>query len=97
MQTAIWDKADGIDIEPYADSAYRPIMERFQRVFVDQGRDGYPAERLGELIHTALTADRPKVRYAAVKGRALEKLMMRFASPRALDSLIGKRLGLQKR
>ena len=97
VRTAIWDKAEEIDIEQFADSPYRPIMERFQKVFIKQGREGYPAERLGELIHRALTSDKPKVRYAAVKGRLLEKLMMQVASPRTLDRLIAKMLGLQQR
>ncbi|WP_439107446.1 SDR family oxidoreductase [Congregibacter sp.] len=96
VKTAIWDKAEEVDIEQYADSPYRPILERFQKVFISQGRDGYPADRLGELICTALTTAKPKVRYAAVKGRMMEKLMMRMASPRMLDKAIAKMLGLNQ-
>ena len=97
VKTAIWDKAEEVDIEQYGSSPYRPILERFQKVFISQGRDGYPADRLGELICTALTTAKPKVRYAAVKGRMMEKLMMRVASPRMLDNAIAKMLGLKKR
>ena len=61
---------------------------------VAQGRDGYPAEKLGELVHTALTTAKPDVRYAAEKGRMLEKVVRKVASPRVLDRLIGKTLGL---
>ncbi|WOJ97183.1 SDR family oxidoreductase [Congregibacter brevis] len=96
VKTAIWDKAEEVDIEQYGDSPYRPILERFQKVFIGQGRDGYPADRLGELICTALTTPKPKVRYAAVKGRMMEKLMMSVASPRMLDKAIAKMLGLNK-
>ncbi len=96
VKTAIWDKAEEVDIETYANSPYRKILERFQRVFIAQGREGYPAERLGELIHTALTTPKPRLRYAAVKGRAIEKLMMRYASPRMLDGLIAKTLGIRR-
>ncbi|GAB5413894.1 MAG: SDR family NAD(P)-dependent oxidoreductase [Congregibacter sp.] len=96
VKTAIWDKAEEVDVSAYEDSPYRPILEKFQKFFIAQGRDGYPADRLGELIHTALTTPKPKVRYAAVKGRTVEKLMMRLASPRALDALIAKNLGLRK-
>lgn len=96
VKTAIWDKAEELDVAQYANSPYRPILERFQKVFVSQGRDGYPADRLGELVHKALTTPKPKIRYAAVKGRVIEKLMMRIASPRALDKAIGKMLGLNK-
>lgn len=96
VKTAIWDKAEEVDIEQYRSSPYRPILERFQKVFISQGRDGYPAERLGELIYRALTTSKPKVRYAAVKGRMMEKLMMSVASPRMLDKAIAKMLGLNK-
>ena len=52
------------------------------------------SEFLGELVHTALTTAHPRVRYAAVKGRLIEKLVMRLGSARMLDRLIGKKLGL---
>lgn len=65
-------------------------------MFISQGRHGYPADRLGQLICTALTTPKPKVRYAAVKGRMMEKLMMRVAPPRTLDKAIAKMLGLKK-
>jgi len=95
VKTAIWDKAEDVDVDAYADSPYAAILQRFQRVFIAQGREGYPAERLGELIHTALTTPKPKLRYAAVKGRPVEKLMMRLASRKMLDGLIARTLGLK--
>ncbi|MEP5263470.1 MAG: SDR family NAD(P)-dependent oxidoreductase, partial [Nitratireductor sp.] len=51
VKTAIWDKAEEIDIARYSNSPYLPILEKFQKVFIQQGREGYPAERLGRLIH----------------------------------------------
>lgn len=94
VKTAIWDKAEDIDITPWENSAFYPALKRFRKMFLSQGRDGYPPERIGELVMEALTAAQPKTRYAAVKGRMLEKLVMRVASPRALDRLIAKNLGL---
>jgi hypothetical protein len=97
VKTAIWDKAEEIDISRYANSPYRPILENFQKVFIGQGRDGLPAEKLGELIHKALTMPNPKVRYSAVKGRLAEKLVMNFASKRTLDKMIAGMLGLKRK
>jgi NAD(P)-dependent dehydrogenase (short-subunit alcohol dehydrogenase family) len=97
VKTAIWDKAEDIDIGPWKQSAFFPALDRFRRMFLAQGRDGYPPERIGELIIEALTAAQPKTRYAAVKGRLLEKLVTRIASPRALDRLVAKNLGLSPR
>lgn len=94
VKTAIWDKAEEIDIARYGNSPYLPILQKFQKVFVEQGRHGLPPETLGKLILKALTVPNPKVRYAAVKGRLAEKALMAFAPKRTLDRFIGKMLGL---
>ncbi|MEM1142065.1 MAG: SDR family NAD(P)-dependent oxidoreductase [Pseudomonadota bacterium] len=96
VQTPIWDKADELDVDTYADTPYFPILERFKRLSIESGHQGYPASRIGELIYTALTIKNPKTRYAAVKGRFLEKAVMRAASPRALDKLIARTLGISR-
>ena len=94
VRTPIWDKADSLDTELYAQSAYADILDRFKSAFIEAGREGLTSEFLGELVHTALTTAHPRVRYAAVKGRLIEKLVMRLGSARMLDRLIGKKLGL---
>ena len=94
VKTAIWDKAEELDVSAYAQSPYADILKKFSHMFIAQGRDGYPAERLGELIHEALTTAQPKVRYEAEKGRAMEKVVRAVASKRTLDKIIGKTLGL---
>lgn len=94
VRTAIWDKAEEIDIEQYAHSPYRSIMENFQKMFIAQGRRGYSQEHLGRLIHKALTAERPAVRYAAVNASLAEKLLVRFAPKRMIDRVIARKIGL---
>ncbi|HAC57233.1 MAG TPA: oxidoreductase [Rhodobiaceae bacterium] len=96
VKTAIWDKAEEVDISRYSNSPYLPILEKFQKVFIQQGREGYPAERLGRLIHKALTAPNPKIRYSAVKGRLAEKLLMNLAPKTTLDKMIANMLGLKR-
>ena len=94
VKTAIWDKAEQVDLSRYAGSPYEPMLKGFQQAFIKQGHQGYPEERLGELVHTALTTRRPKVRYAPVKAPILEKMLVRFAPRRVVDRLIGSKLGL---
>lgn len=94
VKTPIWDKAETIDTAPYQNSPYVPLMEKFSRYFVEQGRTGYPAELIGDLVHQALTVRKPSTRYAAVKGRLAEKLLMNIAPKRMLDRIIGKSIGL---
>ncbi|MEM7691539.1 MAG: SDR family oxidoreductase [Pseudomonadota bacterium] len=96
VKTAIWDKADELDVERYAETPYYPILKRFKKMSIESGRDGYSAHRLGELVHTALTIKKPKTRYSAVKGKLLEKVMMRAAPTRAMDKLIAKTLGISQ-
>jgi NAD(P)-dependent dehydrogenase (short-subunit alcohol dehydrogenase family) len=94
VKTAIWDKGEAADFSPYQNTPYAPMIEKFSQLFITQGKSGLPAEDLGELIRHALTADNPKTRYAAVKQGLAEKLVTQFGSPRFLDRVIGKRLGL---
>jgi NAD(P)-dependent dehydrogenase (short-subunit alcohol dehydrogenase family) len=95
IKTAIWDKAEEMDTSRYVNSPYGPILEKFKRASFAAGQKGYPAARIGKLVHTALTTAHPKVRYAAVKSGALEKLVKRFGSPRLLDRIIGRQLGMR--
>ena len=94
VKTAIWDKAEAIDIDDYASSPYRSILENFQKTFIARGRRGYSPQRLGLLIHKALTTRHPRVRYAAVNDPLPEKLLTRYAPKRVLDRVIGRKLGL---
>ena len=94
VKTAIWDKASDLDAEDYKHSPYYNIIQKFSGMFIEQGQNGYPAERLGSLIHHVLTTNKPKVRYAVEKGRLLEKVARVVATERALDRIIGKMLGL---
>jgi hypothetical protein len=57
------------------------------------GETGLPAEQIGQVIHEALTAQRPKVRYQ-ITPDPMRHLMSATLPKRALDRIIGKRLGL---
>jgi len=94
VKTSIWDKAEEIDTSRYENSPYAPLLKGFQAAFVVKGRNGYSQERLGKLIHKALTIKNPRVRYAAVKSGIAEKLMLALAPPRVIDRVIGKAVGL---
>lgn len=94
VATPIWDKADEIDQTPYANTRYAAPLATIAAFMLEMGRTGLKPERIGEAIHTALTAPRPKVRYT-VSPTPLQTFMSeRVLSPRALDRILGKRLGL---
>jgi len=94
VATPIWDKADETDSSAYANTAFAGPLERIRAYMLQLGRSGLPAERIGETIHEALTAARPKVRYT-VSGDMMQVFMSEHVLPkRTLDRIVGKRLGL---
>lgn len=95
VATAIWDKAEEIDITPYANSPYFPALKKFRNAFLVQGKSGFPPEKLGKAIHLALTTDKPKVRYAIVPGRLANWTIPQLLPKRFIDRLIAKNVGLQ--
>jgi len=93
VATPIWAKADEIDTARYAGTVYAGPMDRLRAFMLSLGESGLPAERIGEAVHTALTAARPKVRYT-LTPQPLQFLLSQVLPKRTLDRVIGKRLGL---
>jgi NAD(P)-dependent dehydrogenase (short-subunit alcohol dehydrogenase family) len=95
VATPIWDKADqDNDASAYANTAYAAPLERLRAYMLQLGRSGLPAERIGETIHEALTAAKPKVRYTVSPDRLQTFLSEHVLPKRTLDRIVGKRLGL---
>ena len=95
--TPIWDKAEQADETPYAKTDYAPALKAFKERFVAEGRKGLPAERIGEAIHRALTAPKPRVRYAVVQNRFFNWTLPMLLPKRVVDRLIAKQFGLTRR
>jgi NAD(P)-dependent dehydrogenase (short-subunit alcohol dehydrogenase family) len=93
VATPIWEKADEIDTAAYADTVYAKPMETLRAYMLSLGKAGLPPEAIGELVHTALTTARPKVRYT-VTPQPGQFLLSQMLPKRVLDRVIGKRLGL---
>jgi NAD(P)-dependent dehydrogenase (short-subunit alcohol dehydrogenase family) len=95
--TPIWDKAEKSDDTAYAKTDYAAALKTFKDYFIADGRKGLPPERIGEAIHRALTAPKPRVRYAIVPNRLVNWTIPRMLPKRVVDRLIAKRLGLTRR
>lgn len=91
VATAIWGKAEQVDITPYRGTPFFPALEKV-RAYMN-GAGGLPPERLGEVVATALTAARPKVRYT-VAPDAMQAFLMANLPRRMVDRMIAGRLGL---
>ncbi len=92
--TAIWDKAEAEDLSAYAKTEYRASIDRFRSYFIGEGRKGLRPERLGEAVLVALTARRPRTRYAVVPQRFKNWTLPQLLPKRLLDTLIGRQIGL---
>jgi NAD(P)-dependent dehydrogenase (short-subunit alcohol dehydrogenase family) len=95
VKTPIWGKADEIDMAAFRGSPYLTALERMRAYMLKLAETGLPAEKIGEVVHDALTLPRPKVRYE-VSPEPFRMLMMRILPKRMLDRLIAEQLGLVK-
>jgi NAD(P)-dependent dehydrogenase (short-subunit alcohol dehydrogenase family) len=91
--TAIWDKAEQIDLSAYLETPYGPALQRLRDYMLGIGKKGLPPEQLGEVIAHALMTPHPKTRYA-VSPQPVQDFLGRTLPKRMLDRLIGRQLGL---
>ena len=94
VATPIWDKAEATDTSRYASTEYVPFLSRFLTAALKSGRGGLPAERVGEAVWTALSAEHPKTSYPVLRRRLLNWTIPIALPARVLDRLIAKRLGM---
>ena len=94
VKTPIWDKADAMDTTAYERTDYGPSMKKLSEFMARGASDGLPVERVGELVHRALTTARPKVRYALAPDLLFDWIVPRLLPRRMVDRLFAQRLGL---
>ena len=95
VATPIWDKAESADLSAYENTDYAEAARRVQETMVRDGRNGLPAQKVGEIILHALTTSRPRVRYAVIPGNFLNRAgrVIRMLLPkRLMDRIIARKL-----
>lgn len=98
VATPIWEKsAAGVDRARYRPTVYGPLIERFEREVLARARQALPASAVAEVVHTALTAARPKVRYAVTPSPLTTWLLPLLLPARWLDRIAARALGLVRR
>jgi NAD(P)-dependent dehydrogenase (short-subunit alcohol dehydrogenase family) len=97
VKTPIWNKAEAMDTSAYARTDYGPATAKFAAFTARAAREGLPVERVGELVHHALTTRRPRVRYALAPSLLFDWIVPRLLPRRVVDRLFAQRLGLTKR
>jgi len=96
VATPIWDKAEQEDLSLYADTEYADAARRLQKYMIEDGRKGYPPEKVGEVVWQALTTPRPRVRYAVVPGSSLRRIIQMLLPKRIVDKIIARNLGFKQ-
>lgn len=97
VKTPIWDKAGKTNKStPYADTPWGDALESFADDFIKGGEKGLEAIEVARVIETALTADKPKTRYAPVPNKLTNWTLPRLLPARMVDKIMGKKYGLLK-
>jgi NAD(P)-dependent dehydrogenase (short-subunit alcohol dehydrogenase family) len=97
VATPIWDKAEKVDLSAYEKTEYAVAATRLQKYMVEDGRKGYPPEKVGEVVLQALTAPKPHVRYAVVPGNPISHFIQGLLPKRVIDGIIAENLGFKKK
>jgi NAD(P)-dependent dehydrogenase (short-subunit alcohol dehydrogenase family) len=95
VATPIWDKADELNINQYANTPYLKPLAAVKDYMKGLGAKGFPPKKLGEIICKALTAARPKTRYT-VTPEPIQNFLMLALPKRWVDGMIAQQLGLKK-
>jgi NAD(P)-dependent dehydrogenase (short-subunit alcohol dehydrogenase family) len=97
VATPIWDKAEAIDFSRYDATDYARALALARDYMLGEGRRGDPPERIADAVHHALSAARPKVRYAVVKGWLMNWALPLSLPKRWVDRIVASQLGLTSR
>lgn len=97
IATPIWDKANQTDLSLYQNTEYAEALRRFQKYAIESGRNGFPPEKVGQVVLRALTSPRPRVRYAVVPGNPIINILQEILPKRVLDGIIASGLGFKQK
>jgi NAD(P)-dependent dehydrogenase (short-subunit alcohol dehydrogenase family) len=92
--TPIWDKAEAADASRYAATDYAALLVKFQQAALRAGRSGLPPDAVGDVVWTALTAEKPRWSYPVLRRRLTNWTIPLALPTRLIDRLIARRLGI---
>jgi len=91
---------DGASLPPVEGEPRRPEQGGDRTTLtaaLESGRGGLPASAVGDVVWTALSAERPRTFYPVMRRRLLNWTIPLALPARLLDRLIANRLGIGKR
>jgi NAD(P)-dependent dehydrogenase (short-subunit alcohol dehydrogenase family) len=99
VATPIWDKAEHYDQTAYTAADYAEAANMVKEMMIRDGKNGLPAQKVGQVILHALTTSKPRVRYAVIPGNLFNRVVraLRMILPkRLMDRMIARRLGFNR-
>ncbi len=93
IATPIWDKAEELDPNQYADTAYIGPIEKLMGFMVKRGRKGLPPVKVAEAVYAGLTDAKPKLNTVLTPDR-FQTWLLSVLPSRMTDRMIAKQLGL---
>ena len=95
VRTPIWDKAETANSSnPYSNSPWAKPIEIFSQTMLEGGRTGLEPKVIAKTIETALTARKPKARYAPVPNKLTNFTLPMLLPKRFVDGFFWKRFGM---
>ncbi|MEJ0042919.1 MAG: hypothetical protein WDM81_12250 [Rhizomicrobium sp.] len=93
VKTAVWSKAEEVDMTPYLSTPFGPALEKVRAYMLGQEKSALRPEILGKAVAKALTTAKPKVRYVATPT-PMQEWITTVLPKRMVDRIIGRTLGL---
>ncbi len=98
IATPIWEKSAGaVEKARYQGTFYGPLIDRFEREVLGRAKHALPPQAVADVVHTALSAPSPKVRYTITPAPLMNWFLPLILPARWLDRIAAKRLGLTRK
>jgi NAD(P)-dependent dehydrogenase (short-subunit alcohol dehydrogenase family) len=95
IQTPIWDKAEALEITPFAGTDYEKALLYTQEFAINRGRKGLPVEAVSKVIGRALESQRPKTRYPVVGNRLTGWTLPQWLPDKLVDWIVNRMLKIE--
>ncbi len=97
VKTPIWKKAKEADAAgQYKGTAWEDSIKTFLDVMIEDGEDGLETEYIADVVYEAMTADKPKARYAPVPNKLINYTLPTMLPERLVDKILAKKFDIEE-
>jgi NAD(P)-dependent dehydrogenase (short-subunit alcohol dehydrogenase family) len=97
VKTPIWGKGAAVGRNRYDGTIWAGPLDKLTASLAAMDAEGLEAVEVARVVATALTAEKPRTRYAPVPNKLVNWWLARLLPPRVIDRIVGQRLGLTHR